>query len=472
MNDNKPIWRQILLFFIPLLGASFFQLLYNTVDTIIVGRFVGKAALSAVGGSAGQIYIMTNDFLIGISGGATVLIAQAYGAKDRKLLDDGLHNAIAIALVNGALFMCLGILFSRAALTASHVPADTFDAALTYMRIVFCGMIPNAVFNMGAGVLRAAGDSRRPMRYLAACCILNICLDALFVIVLHMGVGGAAAATILSQTICGALVLRALIGAGRPAGAEGRQAAERHQASEGLEFQEMLLPPLSLNRLRIQRRVAGKMLGIGIPLGMEELMYTFSCVILTAAINVFGTDTVAAYAGFVRIESFYWMLDAAFAVSITTFVGQNIGAGRMDRVHSVIRQGGALMFLIMGTTLAGMFVGCRLLLSVFTTDPAVIEIGVDMMRFLLPFYILYIPSGIFFAALRGMGDALVPPLITLFGVCGVRILWILFVFPHYHTVKGLLLCFPVSWVITGVTYALYYSHFMRKFDGSTVYSDK
>jgi Na+-driven multidrug efflux pump len=192
-------------------------------------------------------------------------------------------------------------------------------------------------------------------------------------------------------------------------------------------------------------------------------MYTLSCVILTSAVNTFGTDTVAAYAGFVRIESFYWMLEQAFAVSITTFVGQNIGAGRMDRVRRVAREGAALMYLFMGTAIVIMYTGCPRWLSLFTTDPDVLRIGVSMMRYLLPFYILYIPNGVCFSTLRGMGDSLRPTLITFFGVCVLRIFWVAFVFPRFPSIRALLLCFPVSWCVTALIYTVYYRIFMKKY---------
>ena len=435
------IWKQLLRYFAPLLAASFLQLLYNTADTVIAGRFVGKIALTAVGGSAGQIYAMVTEFMIGLSGGAGVILSQAYGARSKKLLDDGLHNAVALALVLGALFMVTGLIVSGPALRLAGAPEETMAQSVLYLRIVFAGIISNALYNMGAGVLRAVGDSRRPLRFLMISSGLNIVLDLLFVAVFRMGIGGAALATILSQTLSAALVLRTLIkGTGR-----------------------VLLPKLALNKLRLQRDVVLKMLRLGVPLGFETLMYTFSCVVLTSAVNTFGTDTVAAYAGFVRIESFYWILEAAFAVSITTFVGQNLGAGRMDRVHKVARQGAALMYLFMGTAIVIMYTFCPKWLGLFTTDRDVIGIGVDMMRFLLPFYILYIPNGVFFSTLRGMGDSLRPSLITFLGVCVLRIAWVAFVFPRFATVKALLICFPVSWSVTAVTYSVYYQWFMRRF---------
>ena len=435
------IWKQLLLYFAPLLASSCLQLLYNTADTIIVGRFVGKIALTAVGGSAGQIYAMVTEFVIGASGGACVILSQAYGARNRKLLDDGLHNAVALALVMGGLFTAAGIALAGTALRAAGAPAETMAGSILYLRIAFAGLIPNALYNMGAGVLRAVGDAKRPLRFLMISSGLNIVLDLIFVAVLRMGIGGAALATVMTQTLSAALVLRTLIRTG------GR---------------DPLMPGLDLHRLRLQKNVAFKMLRLGIPLGMETLMYTFSCVVLTSAVNTFGTDTVAAYAGFVRIESFYWMLEQAFAVSITTFVGQNIGAGFGDRVRSVSRQGAVLMYIFMGAAIVIMYTGCPVWLGLFTTDPEVLRIGVSMMRFLLPFYILYIPNGVFFSTLRGLGDSLRPTLITFFGVCVLRILWVLAVFPRFPSIEALLTCFPVSWSVTAVTYALYYRWFIKR----------
>ena len=216
------IWKQLLLYFVPLLLSSFLQLCYNTADTIIVGRFVGKIALTAVGGSAGQIYAMVTEFMIGASGGAAVIMSQAYGARNKKLLDDGLHNAVALALAMGALFTVTGLLVSRAALVTAGAPAETMAGSLMYLRTAFAGLIPCALYNMGASVLRAVGDSKRPLRFLVIGIGLNIALDILFVAVLHLGIGGAALATVMTQTLSAALVLRALMkGAGKTERANG-----------------------------------------------------------------------------------------------------------------------------------------------------------------------------------------------------------------------------------------------------------
>ena len=465
------IWKQLLLYFVPLLAASFLQLLYNTADTIIVGRFVGKIALTAVGGSAGQIYAMVTEFMIGVSGGAGVILSQAYGARDRKLLDDGLHNAIALALVIGTLFTCVGLILAGPALRLAGAPPETLANSILYLRIVFAGLIPNVLYNMGASILRAVGDSKKPLHFLFLSSCMNILLDILFVAVLRWGIGGAAFATILSQSLSATLVLRTLIrgpgAAEEPAGpVNGTEKADNvvegatpQEASDSLR--EALMPSLDLHRLRLQRDIVSKMLRLGVPLGFETLMYTFSCVVLTSAVNTFGTDTVAAYAGFVRIESFYWMLEAAFAVSITTFVGQNYGAGRMDRVHKVARQGAVLMYLFMGTAIVIMYTGCPVWLGLFTTDAGVLAIGVAMMRYLLPYYILYVPSGVFFSTLRGLGDSLRPTIITFLCVCVLRIAWVAFVFPAYPTIEALLFCFPVSWTVTAVVYMFYFTWYIK-----------
>lgn len=475
MSENKAInpitegviWKQLLRYFGPLLAASLLQLLYNTADTIVVGRFVGKVALTAVGGSAGQIYAMVTEFMIGVAGGAGVILSQAYGAQNRKMLDDGLHNAAALAIVLGALFMTVGLAVSGQALRLAGAPEETLGESILYLRIVFCGLISHALYNMGASALRAVGDSKRPLRFLLICSALNIVLDLLFVAVLRLGIGGAALATILSQTISAILVLRTLI-RGRGPKQQQPHSPEQPPHSQSQPQPPELMPALDLRRLRMQREMVLKMLRLGIPLGFETLMYTFSCVVLTSAVNTFGTDTVAAYAGFVRIESFYWMLEQAFAVSITTFVGQNYGAGRMDRVYRVARQGAVLMYIFMGLTIVIMFTGCPIWLGLFTTDAGVIKIGVSMMRYLLPFYILYIPSGVFFSTLRGMGDSLRPTLITFMGVCVLRILWVALVFPANPTIRVLLFCFPVSWTVTSVTYAVYFYWFINKKKGINI----
>ena len=440
------IWKQLLLYFVPLLAGSFLQLLYNTVDTIIVGRFVGKIALTAVGGSAGQIYAMVTEFMIGVSGGAGVILSQAYGARNRKLLDDGLHNAIALALVIGFLFTVCGLVLAGPELRLAGAPSETLEDSVLYLRIVFAGLISNVLYNMGAGVLRAVGDSRKPLHFLLLSSMMNIALDYLFVAVFHMGIGGAAFATILSQTVSACLVLRALM---------------KRPGDERERDRLAVMPCFDPHKLRLQWEIAAKMLRLGVPLGFETLMYTFSCVVLTSAVNTFGTDTVAAYAGFVRIESFYWMLEAAFAVSITTFVGQNYGAGRMDRVYKVARQGALLMYLFMGAAIVIMYAGCPIWLGLFTTDEHVLAIGVSMMRYLLPYYILYIPGGVFFATLRGLGDSLWPTLITFLGVCVLRIAWVAFVFPVYPTIEELLFCFPVSWTVTAIVYMFYFTWYIK-----------
>ena len=296
------IWKQILFFFFPLLLSSFFQQLYNTVDALIVGRIAGKEALSAVGGSAGSVLGIFIMFYVGFSGGAAVLAAQFFGAKKDGALRDAVRTSLLISAVLGltGAVLCFG--FAHPILAVKHTPDDILAPSLWYLRVVSLGLIPNAVYNMGAAVLRAIGDSRRPLAILIFTCITNIALDFLFVAGLRMGAAGAAAATALCQLLSAVLVL--------------------------IVLQKTVFTRSS----KTAAILAGRILKLGLPLGFAEVMYTFANVVLMAVVNGFGTDTVAAYAAYGKIDALFWMVVGSFGISITTFVGQNIGAGRRDRV--------------------------------------------------------------------------------------------------------------------------------------------
>lgn len=426
------IWKQILFFFFPLLLSSFFQQLYNTVDALIVGRIAGKEALSAVGGSAGSVLGIFIMFYVGFSGGAAVLAAQFFGAKKDGALRDAVRTALLISGILGltGAVLCFG--FAHPILAVMHTPDDIMGPSLWYLRVVSLGLIPNAVYNMGAAVLRAIGDSRRPLAILIFTCITNIALDFLFVAGLRMGAAGAAAATALCQLLSAVLVL-------------------------------IVLQKTVFTRSRKTAAIlAGRILKLGLPLGFAEVMYTFANVVLMAVVNGFGTDTVAAYAAYGKIDALFWMVVGSFGISITTFVGQNIGAGRRDRVMQSIRDCTVMMFLVLGMVIAGLYIFAYPLQQLFCADPNVVEIGGRMMRFLMPFYFLYIPIEIMFSALRGMGDSVIPTIITFFGVCVLRSVWGLAVVPLHHTVNMVLLGFPVTWAVTTIAFAIYFSLYLRR----------
>ena len=449
------IWRQILLYFFPLLLSSFFQQLYNTADAMIVGQAAGKQALSAVGGSAGSVVGIFIMFYIGFSGGAAVLAAQFFGAENSTALQSSIRKSLSLSFLMGLAGTLVCFFFASSILTVMNTPTDIMVApSLWYLKIAAFGMLPNSLYNMGASILRAVGDVRRPLFILIFTCLSNIGLDLLFVASLGMGASGAALATVLCQFLSACLVLWFL----RPFLAGGRRILFTKVISKtGKPMEE-----IHHRHSRSPENLTGRILQMGLPLGFSEVMYTFANVVLMSVVNGFGTDTVAAYAAYGKIDAIFWMIVGSFGVAITTFVGQNIGAGRWDRVMQSIRDCALMMFLTLGIVIALLYTGAEFMQSLFITDPDVILIGVRMMHFLMPFYFLYIPIEILFGALRGMGDSLLPTLITFFGVCVLRSAWGIFIVPLHHTVNMVLLGFPVTWIVSDLAFAVYFYWYVQR----------
>ena len=425
------IFGQLLLFFFPILFGTFFQQLYNTADAMVVGRFVGKQALAAVGGSTSTLINLLVGFFVGLSSGATVVISQFYGARKADKVHRAVHTSIAFSVIGGIIFMIVGLVGSPWALEAMKTPEDVMGHAVVYIRIYFLGIIVNLVYNMGAGILRAVGDSRRPLYFLIASCFTNIILDVLLVAVLRMGVAGAALATITSQLLSAILVVRAL-----------------------MKTDDMY--KLEWKKVRIDQRMLQRIVRIGIPAGMQSVMYNISNVIIQAGVNTLGTDNVTAWATYGKVDGLYWMMINALGISATTFVGQNFGAGRLDRVRK-----GAGACMVIGVVLTAsvgvvLYNGGHLLVELFTTDRQVQAISMDLLHFMVPTFITYIAIEILSGTLRGVGDAWMPLVITGIGVCAVRVLWIMFVLPHYHTIIGAAFCYPLTWSLTTVAFVIYY----------------
>ena len=428
------IFGQLLLFFFPILFGTFFQQLYNTADAMVVGRFVGKQALAAVGGSTSTLINLLVGFFVGLSSGATVVISQFYGARKADKVHWAVHTSIAFSVIGGIIFMIVGLVGSPWALEAMKTPEDVMGHAVVYIRIYFLGIIVNLVYNMGAGLLRAVGDSRRPLYFLIASCFTNIILDVLLVAVLGMGVAGAALATITSQLLSAVLVVLAL-----------------------MKTDDMY--KLEWKKVRIDQRMLQRIVRIGIPAGMQSVMYNISNVIIQAGVNTLGTDNVTAWATYGKVDGLYWMMINALGISVTTFVGQNFGAGRLDRVRK-----GAGACMVIGVALTAsvgvvLYNGGHLLVELFTTDQQVQAISMDLLHFMVPTFITYIAIEILSGTLRGVGDAWMPLIITGIGVCAVRVLWIMFVLPHYHTIIGAAFCYPLTWSLTTVAFVIYYYFF-------------
>lgn len=348
------IWKQILLFFFPILFGTFFQQLYNAADALLVGRFVGKEALSAVGGGTGTVINLLVGFFVGLASGATVIISQYYGAKREEMVGYAVHTAMAFSLV----------------------------------------------------------------------------------VVLHMGVAGAALATILSQLLSAALVILVLMRTG-----------DMHH--------------LELKKIGFDWRMFRRIIRIGFPAGLQSVMYSLSNIIIQAAINGEGTDTVAAWTVYGKVDVVFWMIVSAFGIAVTTFVGQNYGAGKIERVRKGIRS--CLGMTVVSTVVvsAFLYLTCGGIYTLFTDDAEVLRIGVEMTRFLVPTYITYICIEILSGALRGVGDCWIPTLICLTGVCLIRVVWILAAVPHFPGVTSIIFSYPLTWVITTMLFGVYYCFFSK-----------
>lgn len=430
-NDllHGVIWKQLMLFFVPIMFGSIFQQLYNTVDAMVVGNFVGKEALGAVGGSTGTIINLLVGFVVGLSSGATVIIAQYYGKKEAEGVKKGVYSGMFLAIALGCILAVAGLFLAPGILRILNVPDAVYPYSLTYLRIYLIGLVPAMVYNTGAGILRAIGDSKRPLYFLIAACITNIILDVLFVAVFGWGVIGVGVATTISQLISCVLTLLVL----------------KH-TDDIYRFE--------LRKLHFDGAVLKEIITIGLPMGIQSSLYGVANLFIQASVNSYGTDVVAAYTAFGKIDAIFWNTSGALGASVLTFVGQNFGAGNMDRVRKCMRD--AIIMYIIGASLISLlcYVGGGFFYRLFTPDPMVIENGVSMLRFLCPFWVTFCFTEIFSTSIRACGDSLVPMLMTACGIGALRIIWILF-FPG-TTIYDTLLCYPVSWIITSLLFLGYY----------------
>ncbi len=429
------IWKQLLIFFFPIVVGTLFQQLYNTVDAVIVGRFVGKAALASVGGSAAVLTYQVVMFFTSLANGAAVIISQFYGAKNTGRLHTALHTAAAFSVIASILISIAGYIATPVLLAIMKTPSDIMSDSIAYLRIYFLGIIATLIYNMGSGIMRAVGDSKRPLYYLIVCCILNIILDIVLVVFFKLGIAGAAIATIISQAVSAILVIRALMAS----------------------YDMIRLSPKDI---RIDLPLLISELRIGLPGGIQSCMYGLTNIIIQTSINQFGTDTAAAWAAFGKVDLIFWAVSGAFGISITTFSGQNYGAGKLERVYKSIRVCLAMSLTLCGSILVGLLVLAHPLLSLFTSDETVIDIGTYMMINIVPSYAIFIFVEIFTGALRGIGDVMIPTLITLGGVCLVRLPWILIVTPIHKELFTILVSYPIAWAATALLLIPYY--FYRK----------
>lgn len=421
--------KPILLFFFPILFGSLFQQLYNTVDAMVVGNFVGKEALGAVGGATATFIELCVGFVLGLSSGATVVVAQYYGSHELEGVRKGVSCAMFLAVALGICMSATGIIFAPYILKALNVPAEIYPYSLTYMRIYLAGMIPLLIYNNGAGILRAIGDSRRPLYFLIASALTNIVLDLLFVVVFHMGVAGVGLATVIAQIVACTLTLYSL-----------------GTTNDIYRF--------SFREMKLDSAVFRRILIIGIPMGLQSCMYAVSNLFVHRGINAYGTDTVAANTAFGRIDALFWNSSNALGQSCLTFCGQNFGAGNIKRVRKGIRTG-IIMYMIGSAAISSfLYVYGSFFFHLFTNDVNVIEIGLSILRFQCPFWIVFSIVEVLSCSLRACGDSLFPMIMTTMVMGVFRISWILF-----YPAKGLfdtIRCYPISWSLLALLYLVYY----------------
>ncbi|MGE4213873.1 MAG: MATE family efflux transporter [Anaerotignaceae bacterium] len=423
------IWKQLILFSVPLLISNLLQQFYNTADVLIVGKFVGNTALAAVGSCSVLVSALTL-FFIGISAGANVCAATAFGMGKYKKLRQVVHTTAAISIISGLLLTILGVFFSPVLLRWMNTPQEVMDLAVLYSKIYFFGMIPMMIYNMGSGLLTAWGDSKTPLYFLAGSGIGNVLLDMLFVVVLKTGVGGAAIATVFTQVVLAILMVRKLM------------KADKAYSLAFIDF-------------GADKTTFFEIIRIGIPAGLQSVLVSFSNIIVQSNVNLFGVSAMAGFAAFNKIDGFMFMPIGAFVNAIASFTGQNHGAQKPQRIAEgrlkcFIMCGGltvamSLIFIVLGSHILGMF----------TDDPEAIAFGVTEIKYQLPLYFIYSINQVQIGVMRGKGIVFVPMVITLLCMCGLRIVWICTVLTYFKDPRVIFLSYPLTWIVTNLVFGIY-----------------
>ena len=419
---SGSLLNKIIIFSVPLILSNVLQLLFNAADMIVVGRFVGHQALAAVGATSALINLLLNLF-IGFSVGVNVTVARFYGSNDSRGISDSVHTSVALALISGAVLMLIGIFTSKPLLIITGAPDEVLEQAALYMKIYFAGMPITMFYNFGAAILRSVGDTKRPLYYLVAAGVTNVILNVIFVTQLHMGVEGVALATVISQILSAALLLKVLI---------------KTEANY----------KLSLKKLKLQKNMLKKILKIGIPSGIQGVTFSLSNVLIQSSINIFGAVAIAGNTAGASIEGFIYVAMNSVSQAALSFVSQNFGAHDFDRIKRTVRQCSAIVAVLgIVTGFSARIFGYQLL-GIYSGDADVVQYGIDRMTIIaLPYFICGLMD-VFTGSLRGLGYSFIPMIISILGACGFRILWIFTIFSWHKTLTTLYISYPVSWLIT------------------------
>lgn len=421
---SGSILKKMLLFAVPLMFSSILQLLFNAADIVVVGRYAGDNSLAAVGSTTSLINLLTNLF-VGLSVGANVLVAHYYGAKEKDDLRKAVHTVITISIISGLILTVVGVIGARQFLIWMDTPKEVLDLAATYLKIYFMGMTATMVYNFGAAILRAVGDTKRPLYYLLFSGVVNVVLNLLFVIKYDMDVAGVALATVISQCISAVLVLRCLI----------KENGAIH---------------LDLRCLQIDRGNFFKILQVGLPAGFQGVLFSLSNVVIQSSVNGFGETVVAGNSAAGNIEGFVYMAMNAFHQAAISFTSQNMGAGKYSRINKILYVS-QLYVVIVGLTM-GLFVIAlgKPLLGLYSGSEAVIDAGMVRLKYIVTLYFLCGMMDVMVGSLRGLGYAIMPMIVSLIGACGLRLVWIATVFqiPKFHTIEMVYITYPITWILT------------------------
>lgn len=427
---HGSIAKSIFWFSIPLLIGNLFQQLYNTFDSYVVGNYVGKEALAAVGASS-PIINMLIGFFMGLATGAGVIIAQYYGAGDYKRLKKAVHSSAALTLVMSVLLTILGVLGTDPMLHAVGTPIDVFPESSTYLSIYFIGICFALIYNMGSGILRAIGDSKRPLYFLVIACIINIILDFLFVKYLKWGVAGAGYATLIAQAISAIMIIYVLM-----------KSEEAHQ--------------LIIKDIHFDVPILKKIIMVGLPTGLQQSIVSLSNLVVQSYVNGFGSSVVAGYSASIRIDGFVNLPLQSFNMAITTFVGQNIGAKQFDRVKKGTKIAMAMTFAVIAFISVILFLYGKSFIAVFNSEPSVVEAGRTMQLAFVPFYIVLPIVQIYNGVLRGAGKSSVPMYIMVFNFVILRQIYLILITKITSSVYYVFMGWPVTWVTCAIMFIIYY----------------
>ncbi|MBD5522100.1 MAG: MATE family efflux transporter [Lachnospiraceae bacterium] len=435
---SGSILGKILLFSLPLMCSSILQLLFNAADIIVVGRFAGDNSLAAVGSTSSLINLLTN-FFMGLSVGANVLVARYFGAKQNKDLKETVHTAMMLSIYSGLALTLIGFIGAPQILVWMQAPEDILPLSVMYLRIYFIGMTAMMLYNFGSAIMRAVGDTRRPLYYLAAAGVINVILNLIFVIVLHMDVAGVATATVISQCISAFLIVRCMM-----------------NMKDSIH--------LELSALRINPDKFKRILQIGLPASVQGILFSFSNVIIQSSVNSFGAITVAGNSAAANIEGFVYVSMNSFHQATISFVSQNVGAAKYERVNKIVYTA-ELCVLTVGLILGNLAVLFgRPLLSMYTSSAEVMDAGMRRVRVICSTYAFCGMMDVMVGALRGLGYSVMPMIVSLIGACGLRLIWIFTFFrtEPFHTVTSLYMTYPVSWFITFMTHVICFVIVRRK----------